>query len=156
MLTNLNDMLFARGLTDIDRRSIGEDTYKGMDKALQEGTLEKIDEFNRQLRNATGTVDRDLGTAMDNAVTQANRLKGAFHEAIEDGVMRPLDNGDPKNFPIAFPNKALILVGSAKWHAASKETSINANILDNARFTMINGSGYDNDTSPNYWIAIGY
>ena len=69
-----------------------EDTYKGMDKALQEGTLEKIDEFNRQLRNATGTVDRDLGTAMDNAVTQANRLKGAFHEAIEDGVMRPLDN----------------------------------------------------------------
>lgn len=23
------------------------------------------------------------------------------------------DNGDPKNFPIAFPNKALILVGSA-------------------------------------------
>lgn len=69
-----------------------EDTYKGMDKALQEGTLEKIDEFSRQLRNATGTVDRDLGTAMDNAVTQANRLKGAFHEAIEDGVMRPLDN----------------------------------------------------------------
>ena len=69
-----------------------EDTYKGMDKALQEGTLEKIDEFNRELRNATGTVDRDLGTAMDNAVTQANRLKGAFHEAIEDGVMRPLDN----------------------------------------------------------------
>ena len=69
-----------------------EDTYKGMDKALQEGTLEKIDEFNRQLRNATGTVDRDLATAMDNAVTQANRLKGAFHEAIEDGVMRPLDN----------------------------------------------------------------
>ena len=67
-----------------------EDTYKGMDKALQEGTLEKIDEFNRELRNATGTVDRDLGTAMDNAVTQANRLKGAFHEAVEDGMLRPL------------------------------------------------------------------
>ena len=66
------------------------------------------------------------------------------------------DNGDPKNFPIAFPNKALVLVGSAKWGAASNETSINAKILDNARFTMINGSGYDNDTSPNYWIAIGY
>ncbi len=66
------------------------------------------------------------------------------------------DNGDPKNFPIAFPNKALVLVGSAKWHAASKETSINANIIDNARFTMINGNTYDNDYSPNYWLAIGY
>ena len=68
------------------------DTQRGLRKAMDDGTLDKIDEFNRQLRNATGTVDRDLGTAMDNAVTQANRLKGAFHEAIEDGVMRPLDN----------------------------------------------------------------
>ena len=66
------------------------------------------------------------------------------------------DNGDPKNFPIAFPNKALILVGSAKWHTYSKNTSINANILDNARFTMINGDDYDGEASPNYWLAIGY
>ena len=66
------------------------------------------------------------------------------------------DNGDPKNFPIAFPNKAFILVGSAKWHTYSKNTSINANILDNARFTMINGDDYDGEASPNYWLAIGY
>lgn len=66
------------------------------------------------------------------------------------------DNADPKNFPIAFPNKALVLVGSAKWHTYSKNTSINANILDNARFTMINGDDYDGEASPNYWLAIGY
>ena len=66
------------------------DTGTGMTQLLQDGTLEKIEEYRRQLRGATGTVDRDLATAMDNAVTQANRLKGAFHEAVEDGMLRPL------------------------------------------------------------------
>lgn len=100
------------------------------------------------------TVAQALAAAMPAVKSETGYMKLPNGLIIQWGLAS--DNGDPKNFPIAFPNKALILVGSAKWGAASKETSINANILDNARFTMINGNGYDNDTSPNYWLAIGY
>lgn len=102
----------------------------------------------------TQTVAQALAAAMPAVKSETGYMKLPNGLIIQWGLAS--DNGDPKNFPIAFPNKALILVGSAKWGAASKETSINANILDNARFTMINGNGYDNDTSPNYWLAIGY
>lgn len=100
------------------------------------------------------TVAQALASAMPAVKSETGYMKLPNGLIIQWGLAS--DNGDPKNFPIAFPNKALILVGSAKWGAASNETSINAKILDNARFTMINGSGYDNDTSPNYWLAIGY
>ena len=102
----------------------------------------------------TQTIAQALAAAMPAVKSETGYMKLPNGLIIQWGLAS--DNGDPKNFPIAFPNKALILVGSAKWGAASKETSINANILDNARFTMINGNGYDNDTSPNYWLAIGY
>lgn len=114
-------------------------------------THEQISDWDSAL---TQTVAQALASAMPAVKSETGYMKLPNGLIIQWGLAS--DNGDPKNFPIAFPNKALILVGSAKWHAASKETSINANILDNARFTMINGSGYDNDTSPNYWIAIGY
>lgn len=100
------------------------------------------------------TIAQALASAMPAVKSEAGYMKLPNGLIIQWGLAS--DNGDPKNFPIAFPNKALILVGSAKWGAASKETSINANILDNARFTMINGNTYDNDYSPNYWLAIGY
>lgn len=100
------------------------------------------------------TVTQALAAAMPAVKSETGYMKLPNGLIIQWGLAS--DNGDPKNFPIAFPNKALVLLGSAKWGAASKETSINANILDNARFTMINGNGYDNDTSPNYWLAIGY
>lgn len=102
----------------------------------------------------TQTVAQALASAMPAVKSETGYMKLPNGLIIQWGLAS--DNGDPKNFPIAFPNKALVLLGSAKWGAASKETSINANILDNARFTMINGNGYDNDTSPNYWLAIGY
>lgn len=102
----------------------------------------------------TQTIAQALASAMPAVKSETGYMKLPNGLIIQWGLAS--DNGDPKNFPIAFPNKALVLVGSAKWGAASNETSINAKILDNARFTMINGSGYDNDTSPNYWIAIGY
>lgn len=114
-------------------------------------THEQISDWDSALAQ---TVAQALAAAMPAVKSETGYMKLPNGLIIQWGLAS--DNGDPKNFPIAFPNKALILVGSAKWHAASKETSINANILDNARFTMINGSGYDNDTSPNYWLAIGY
>ena len=102
----------------------------------------------------TQTIAQALAAAMPAVKSETGYMKLPNGLIIQWGLAS--DNGDPKNFPIAFPNKALVLLGSAKWGAASKETSINANIIDNARFTMINGNGYDNDTSPNYWLAIGY
>lgn len=102
----------------------------------------------------TQTIAQALAAAMPAVKSETGYMKLPNGLIIQWGLAS--DNGDPKNFPIAFPNKALVLLGSAKWGAASKETSINAKILDNARFTMINGNGYDNDTSPNYWLAIGY
>ena len=114
-------------------------------------THEQISDWDSAL---TQTVAQALASAMPAVKSETGYMKLPNGLIIQWGLAS--DNGDPKNFPIAFPNKALILVGSAKWGAASKETSINAKILDNARFTMINGNGYDNDTSPNYWLAIGY
>ncbi|WP_153716781.1 gp53-like domain-containing protein [Eikenella corrodens] len=114
-------------------------------------THEQISDWDSAL---TQTVAQALASAMPAVKSETGYMKLPNGLIIQWGLAS--DNGDPKNFPIAFPNKALILVGSAKWGAASKETSINANIIDNARFTMINGNGYDNDTSPNYWLAIGY
>lgn len=73
----------AFGKTDMD-------TQRGLKKVLEDGTLEIIDKFYREIQGASGTVDKDLKTAMDNAVTQANRLKGALKEAVEDGLTRPL------------------------------------------------------------------
>lgn len=100
------------------------------------------------------TVSQVLAAAMPAVKSETGYMKLPNGLIIQWGVVP--DTRDPKNFPIAFPNKALILVGSAKWHTYSKNTSINANILDNARFTMINGDDYDGEASPNYWLAIGY
>ena len=114
-------------------------------------THEQISDWDSALAQ---TVAQALAAAMPAVKSETGYMKLPNGLIIQWGLAS--DNGDPKNFPIAFPNKALVLLGSAKWGAASKETSINANIIDNARFTMINGNGYDNDTSPNYWLAIGY
>ena len=73
----------AFGKTDMD-------TQRGLKKALEDGTLGVIDQFYKELQNASGTINKDLKTAMDNAVTQANRLKGALQESVENGLARPL------------------------------------------------------------------
>ena len=126
-------------------------TADGKAPASHTHTHNQISDWDSAL---TQTIAQALAAAMPAVKSETGYMKLPNGLIIQWGLAS--DNGDPKNFPIAFPNKALVLVGSAKWGAASNETSINANILDNARFTMINGSGYDNDTSPNYWIAIGY
>ena len=73
----------AFGKTDMD-------TQRGLKKALEDGTLGVIDQFYKELQNASGTINKDLKTAMNNAVTQANRLKGALQESVENGLARPL------------------------------------------------------------------
>ena len=73
----------AFGKTDMD-------TQRGLKKALEDGTLGVIDQFYKELQNASGTINKDLKTAMDNAVTQATRLKGALQESVENGLARPL------------------------------------------------------------------
>lgn len=73
----------AFGKTDMD-------TQRGLKKALEDGTLESVNRMHSAIQSAGGTIDRDLTEAMDNAVTQANRLKGALKEAVEDSLIRPL------------------------------------------------------------------
>lgn len=134
-----------------DEAAAAKQAADGKAPAGHTHTHEQISDWDSALAQ---TVAQALAAAMPAVKSETGYMKLPNGLIIQWGLAS--DNGDPKNFPIAFPNKALILVGSAKWHAASKETSINANIIDNARFTMINGNGYDNDTSPNYWLAIGY
>lgn len=73
----------AFGKTDMD-------TQRGLKKALEEGTLGLIEQYHREIASASGTIDKDLKTAMDNATTQASRLKGALQEAVENGFARPI------------------------------------------------------------------
>lgn len=72
----------AFGKTDMD-------TQRGLKKALEGETLDSIGRYQNEIRNAAGTIDKDLKVAMDNAVIQAERLKGAFRESVEDGILRP-------------------------------------------------------------------
>ena len=66
------------------------DTVKGLRKMFDEGSMDDFAKFLNQLQNASGTINKDLKTVMNNAVTQANRLKGALQESVENGLARPL------------------------------------------------------------------
>ena len=134
-----------------DEAAAAKQAADGKAPASHTHTAEQISDWDTALAQ---TVLQALAAAMPAVKSETGYMKLPNGLIIQWGVVP--DTSDPKNFPIAFPNKALILVGSAKWHTYSKNTSINANILDNARFTMINGDDYDGEASPNYWLAIGY
>jgi len=134
-----------------DEAAAAKQAADGKAPASHTHTAAQISDWDTALAQ---TVSQVLAAAMPAVKSETGYMKLPNGLIIQWGVVP--DTRDPKNFPIAFPNKALILVGSAKWHTYSKNTSINANILDNARFTMINGDDYDGEASPNYWLAIGY
>lgn len=67
------------------------DTIKGMKILLTGDTLAKVHEFNRDIEGASGTLKRDMATAIDNAVDQTGRLKNALREAADD-FSRPLND----------------------------------------------------------------
>lgn len=74
----------AFGNTDLD-------TQRGIKTLLDGESLGKLDEVYAAVQNAGGTVARDLPDAIDNAVDQTGRLKGALREAADD-FARPIND----------------------------------------------------------------
>jgi TP901 family phage tail tape measure protein len=66
------------------------DTVKGLRTLFQGDALDKITEFEKDIRDAGGTLKRELPEAVNNAVDQTNRLKATLREAA-DGFAQPID-----------------------------------------------------------------
>jgi TP901 family phage tail tape measure protein len=60
------------------------DTIKGMKTLLSGDALSKIRDFTKQIGNAGGTLQNDLPAAINNAVDQTGRLKGALRQAADE------------------------------------------------------------------------
>ncbi len=73
-----NSFLFsAFGKTDLD-------TQKGIKTLFTGEMIQKSNQIFEKINNAGGTLARDLPNAIDNAVSQAGRLKAALREAADD------------------------------------------------------------------------
>ncbi|MDA8428941.1 MAG: phage tail tape measure protein [Geobacteraceae bacterium] len=78
--------------TDRDRavfiqRAFGKadlDTIKGLRTLLQGDSLTKVESFTKQIGTASGTLERDLPEAINNAVDQTGRLKSALRKAADE------------------------------------------------------------------------
>lgn len=88
----------AFGQTDLD-------TQRGLKTLLDGDSLGKLDSVFAEVRDASGTIARDLPDAIGNAVDQTNRLKGALREAADD-FAKPVND---------------TLSGLIKWGMDSKE-----------------------------------
>lgn len=60
------------------------DTQRGLFALLNGKGLEDIRQFEKDIRSAGGTLERDLPTAIANAADQASRLKNTLSEAAKD------------------------------------------------------------------------
>lgn len=67
------------------------DTQRGVFRMLSGSGLSDIRKYEDQIRQAGGTLQRDLGTAINNAVDQTSRLKNTLREAAED-FARPVND----------------------------------------------------------------
>lgn len=66
------------------------DTIKGMRIMLSGDMLNRVQAFSSEITNASGTLEKNLGAAIDNAVDQTGRLKNALREAA-DGWAQPIN-----------------------------------------------------------------
>ncbi|MDA8137928.1 MAG: phage tail tape measure protein [Desulfobacteraceae bacterium] len=88
---------YAKLGTDMKRtifiqKAFGEadlDTIKGMRTLLGGNFLEKTTEFERQIGQASGTLEKDFKAATDNLIDQAGRLRETLREAA-DGFTKPM------------------------------------------------------------------
>ncbi len=67
------------------------DTQRGVFALLTGDGLQKMREFEAEIKGAGGTLKRDLPTALANAADQASRLKNTLREAAE-GFARPVND----------------------------------------------------------------
>ena len=101
-LVVLNEMQKRFGLlkTDAERlkfvdKAFGKtdlDTQRGLKKLLEDGSLDKIKEYQKEIANAKGQSKRDLAVATDNLPDQMSRLTAALRESVENGFARPFNN----------------------------------------------------------------
>jgi hypothetical protein len=68
-----------------------QDTIKGVRSLLSNGSMAELASKLKGVREAGGTVNRDLDDAISNAVDQTGRLKGAMREAA-DGFAKPIND----------------------------------------------------------------
>jgi TP901 family phage tail tape measure protein len=66
------------------------DTVRGIRVLLTEGMLDAANKFTRKISEASGTLERDIGSAIDNAVDQSARLKNAMRSAA-DAFAKPIN-----------------------------------------------------------------
>lgn len=100
-ITVLEDMRkgFVKLTTDAQRfqyisKAFGKadlDTQRGIFALLSGNGLDNIRKFETQIKSASGTLQRDLPTAVANAADQASRLKNTLRESAE-GFARPIND----------------------------------------------------------------
>lgn len=73
----------AFGKTDLD-------TQRGLTSLMRSTGLQDVRKFEQQIKDAAGTLERDLPTAVANAADQASRLKNTLREAAEN-FARPIN-----------------------------------------------------------------
>lgn len=66
------------------------DTLKGLKTLLGGDSLAKVGEFSTAIRNAGGTIERDLPAAISNAIDQAGRLRNVLRKAA-DSFAKPIN-----------------------------------------------------------------
>lgn len=67
------------------------DTQRGVQALLGSNSLADMRKFEDMIKNAGGTLERDLPTAIANAADQSSRLKNTLREAAED-FARPIND----------------------------------------------------------------
>ncbi|MGR9106809.1 MAG: phage tail tape measure protein [Gammaproteobacteria bacterium] len=80
------------------------DTKKGFALLLGKGNIPEIREFSRQIKNATGTIKKDLPDALNNVIAQGGRLKGILG-AAGDAFARPVNDAVTKILKFALDAK---------------------------------------------------
>lgn len=81
------------------------DTQRGIKTLLDNGALTKLDKVLTNVRDASGTIARELPDAIGNAVDQTGRLQGVLRKAADD-FARPINEA---------------ISGVIKWGLDSKE-----------------------------------
>lgn len=94
-----NFMGLAFGSADLD-------TQRGVDALLRGDMLAQWRQIEDQVRNASGTMRRDLPTAINNAVDQTSRLKNALREAAND-FAKPINDAVSNSIKYLMDEKKL-------------------------------------------------
>lgn len=80
------------------------DTVKGIKTLMTGDILDSVKRFSGEIERASGTLERELPAAMNDAVDQGNRLKAVMAEAA-DGFVQPINGLLAKLFKIFADTK---------------------------------------------------